>query len=259
MFNLDVLFSVSNIILFMAIITRLSGLFMTAPIFSTYPIPMQVKVWLAATIAFILFPIVQYNTSFVVPNSVPALSLILLKEFLIGFAMGFCANIVFIGVELGVNMFAVQMGLSASQALNPASGGTSPVITRAYTFLAAMLFLAIGAHQWLFSALYNSFKTMPIGYTFNFTPEIVGQIVTMTSQLFSIGLGVALPIFGVLFITDVLLGFTSKMMPQMNIFMVSMPLKIYLGLILSLIFMRPMAEYISVLIERVLTNIALMF
>ena len=259
MFNLDVLFSVGNIILFMAIFTRLSGLFASAPLFSTFPIPTQVKIWLACTIAFILFPIVQNSTQFVVPNSVPALTLILFKEFLIGFAMGYCANILFIGVELGVNTFAVQMGLSADQALNPTSGGNSPVITQAYTFLATMIFIALNAHQWLFSALYNSFKTMPIGYTFNFSPELVGQIVTMSGQIFAIGLGIALPIFGVLFITDVLLGFTSKMMPQMNIFMVSMPLKIYLGLLLSLIFMRPMAEYIAVLIERFLTQVAMVF
>ena len=242
MFNLDVLFSVGNIILFMAILTRLSGLFASAPLFSTYPIPMQVKIWRAASIAFILFPIVQHNTQFVVPNSVPALTLILFKEFLIGFAMGFCANIIFVGIELGVNMFAIQMGISADQALNPSSGGNSPVITQAYTYLASMLFIIIGAHQWLFSAIYNSFKTMPVGYGFAFSPEIIGEIVRMTSQLFSIGLSIALPIFGVLFITDILLGFTSKMMPQMNIFMVSIPLKIYLGLLLSLIFVRPMAE-----------------
>ena len=96
MFNLDVLFSATNIILFVAIITRLSGLFASAPLFSTYPIPMQIKIWLAACIAFILFPIVQHNTSFVIPTSVPALSLILFKEFLIGYAMGFCANIIFL-------------------------------------------------------------------------------------------------------------------------------------------------------------------
>ena len=259
MFNLDVLFSVGNIILFMAILTRLSGLFASAPLFSTYPIPMQVKIWLAASIAFILFPIVQHNTQFVVPNSVPALTLILFKEFLIGFAMGFCANIIFVGIELGVNMFAIQMGISADQALNPSSGGNSPVITQAYTYLASMLFIIIGAHQWLFSAIYNSFKTMPVGYGFAFSPEIIGEIVRMTSQLFNIGLSIALPIFGVLFITDVLLGFTSKMMPQMNIFMVSIPLKIYLGLLLSLIFVRPMAEYMVVMIERFIEQIALVF
>ena len=259
MFNLDILFSVTNIILFMAIFTRLTGLFMSAPLFSTLPIPMQVKIWLAATIAFILFPIVQYNTQFVAPNSVPALTLILIKEFFIGFVIGYCANILFVGIELGVNMFAVQMGLSADQALNPTSGGQSPVITQAYTFLATMIFLILGAHQWLFSALYNSFKSMPVGYVLSFSPQILGHIVSISGQIFGVGLSIALPIFGVLFITDVLLGFTSKMMPQMNIFMVSIPLKIYLGLLLSLMFARPMAEYIAVIIENFLKQIAIMF
>jgi len=259
MFNLDVLFSVTNILLFMAILTRISGLFASAPLFSTYPIPFMAKIWLAALIGFILFPIVQYNTHFIAPTSVPALTVILFKEYLIGYAIGFCANIIFAGVDLGVNMFAIQMGLSASQALNPVSGGTSPVITRAYTYLASMIFIILGAHQWLFAAIYNSFKSMPIGYGFAFSPEIFNQIIMFSGQLFNISLSIALPIFGVLFITDVLLGFTSKMMPQMNIFMVSMPLKIYLGLILSLIFMRPMAEYIAVLIERFLTQIMLVF
>ena len=259
MFNLDVLFSVGNIILFIAILTRISGLMISAPIFSTYPIPMQVKVWLAALIAFILFPIVQMNSSFVAPNSVPALTLILIKEFFIGFVLGFLANLLFSGIELGVNMFAVQMGLSADQALNPTSGGQSPVISQAYTLLACMLFLALGAHQWLFSAIYNSFKSMPIGYVLTFTPEMYGHIIKLTGSLFEIGLGIALPIFGVLFITDILLGFTSKMMPQMNIFMVSLPLKIYLGLLLSFIFIRPMAEYMVVLIGRFLEQVALIF
>ena len=259
MFNLDILFSTANIILFMAIFTRLSGLFASAPLFSTYPIPTQVKIWLSATIAFILFPIVQYHTDFVTPNSVPALTLILFKEFATGYAIGFCAKILFTGIELGVNTFTIQMGLSADQALNPTSGGNSPVLSQAYTYLASMVFIALGAHRWLFGALYNSFKNIPVGYTLTFSPKLIEAIVLITNQLFTIALEIASPIFGILFITDVLLGFTSKMMPQMNIFMVSLPLKIYLGLILSLMFMRPMAEHITVLIEQFLSKIAIMF
>ena len=129
MFNLDVLFSTTNIILFVAILTRLTGLFVTAPLLSTFPIPLMVKIWLCPFIAFLLFPIIQANSGFVVPNSVPALTLILFKEFAIGAIIGFCANILFIGIELGVNTFAIQMGLSADQALNPTSRGQSPVIT----------------------------------------------------------------------------------------------------------------------------------
>ena len=259
MFNLDILFSTTNIILFMAIFTRLSGLFTSAPLFSTYPIPAQVKIWLSAIIAFILFPIVSANIQFVAPTSVPALTLILFKEFAIGYAIGFCANILFIGIELGVNTFTIQMGLSADQALNPTSGGNSPVITQAFTYLATMVFIGLGAHQWLFSALYNSFKSMPVGYIIGFSPNLVEQIVIITGQIFSLVLNIALPIFGILFITDVLLGFTSKMMPQMNIFMVSLPLKIYLGLILSLMFMRPLAEKMTIIIEQFLVKIETIF
>ena len=259
MFNLDVLFSVSNIILFMAIFTRLSGLFASAPLFSTYPIPNQVKIWLCAIVAFILFPIIQYNTTLTTPNSVPALTLILFKEFITGYAIGYCANLLFVGIELGVNTFTIQMGLSADQALNPTSGGSSPVLTQAYTYLASMLFVGLGAHRWLFSALFNSFKSIPIGYTIAFSPKLIEQIIIVTSQIFTVALEIAVPIFGILFITDILLGFTSKMMPQMNIFMVSLPLKIYLGLLLSLMFMRPMAEQMAVLIEQFLTKIALIF
>lgn len=232
---------------------------MSAPLLSTYPIPMQVKIWLAAVIAFILFPIVQANTNFVAPNSVPVLTVVLFKEFMIGYAIGFCANILFIGIELGVNTFTIQMGLSADQALNPTSGGNSPVITQAFTYLASMMFIALSAHQWLFAAIYNSFKSFPIGFTFSFSASLVEQIVIVTGQIFSIGLSIALPIFGILFITDVLLGFTSKMMPQMNIFMVSLPLKIYLGLLLSLMFMRPMAEQMISIIGQFLTKIVAIF
>ena len=49
------------------------------------------------------------------------------------------------------------------------------------------------------------------------------------------------------------------MMPQMNVFMVAMPLKIYVGLILGMVFVRPMAEYIAAVIEKTLTAVMVLF
>ena len=259
MTNLFEIFSPANIILFMAILTRLSGLFASAPLFSTFPIPQQVKIWLGAVITFLIFPLIQSKIQFITPTSVPELTIILFKEFLIGFAIGFCANVLFIAIELGANMFSIQMGLSADMALNPISGGSSPMITQMYTWMMTMVFITLNAHHWLFSALYNSFQVMPIGFGFGFSPEVVHQIIVLVSQIFVIGLKIALPIFGVLFITDVLLGFTSKIMPQMNIFMVSIPLKIYLGLLLSIMFVRPIVEYLNVLVPQFMQSIIAVF
>jgi len=259
MYNLYDIFSSTNIILFIAIMTRLMGVLVSAPLFSTFPIPQQAKIWFSAIVAFILFPIIQSHSSFPTPTVVPELVVILLKEFLVGYAIGFCANVVFIGMEMGANMFAIQMGLAADQALNPSSGGNSPVITQAYTWLLTMTFIIVCAHHWLFSALYRSFSNIPIGYEFAFNSSIIEQIIVISGQIFSVGLQIALPIFGILLITDILLGFTSKMMPQMNIFMVSIPLKVYLGLTLSLLFMKPIAIQSQVIIERLILQISTIF
>ena len=258
-FNLLQIFTPANILVFMAVFTRISGLLTSAPLFSTYPIPAQVKIWLVAFIAFILYPFVQSHTQFMIPNDIPGLMCVLIKEFAIGYIIGFCANLVFLAAELGANMFSIQMGLSADMALNPMSGGSSPVITQMYTWMMTMVFISINAHHWLFAAFYNSFQAMPIGYGFGFSPEVVQQIIFIVSQIFVIALKIALPIFGVLLITDVLLGFTSKVMPQMNIFMVSIPLKIYLGLLLSIIFVRPIIEYLNVLIPKFMQTIMAVF
>ena len=77
--------------------------------------------------------------------------------------------------------------------------------------------------------------------------------------MFIVGMQLVMPIFAILFMTDVLLGFTSKMMPQLNIFMVSMPLKLYLGLLLSIMFTKAIAEHTEVIVERVLSQVMAIF
>ena len=253
--DLIALLSPTNLVLFVVVLTRLSGLMTTAPLISTYPIPMQIKTWLMAMVAFIMFPIVLAKAGFQMPTSIPELSIILLKEFMIGYIIGFVANVVFIGVEIAADLISMQMGLTASQALNPMTGDTSPILSQAYTILASMIFIGLNGYQWLFAAVYKTFQIMPPGYEITISGTLVQNVIFLTSQVFVVGLGIALPIFSVLVITDVLLGFVSKMMPNMNIFMVALPVKIYMGLLLFVILIPLMYSQLQVLIEKYLASI----
>jgi len=257
--NLLVLLSPQNMILFIVVFTRLGGLMTSAPLFSTYPIPGQVKAWLVATISLIIFPMVLAKGGFAMPTSMPELTVILLKEFSIGYIIGFVSNVLFIAVEMAANLISMQMALSAAQALNPLSGDSSAILSQFYTLLASMVFIGLNGYQWLFSAVYKSFQTVPPGYGFIINGTITHEVLFITGQMFTIALGIALPMFAVLFITDVLLGFASKMMPQMNIFMVSMPLKIYLGLMLGIMFIQPISEHLAVLMEKILIQVVSIF
>lgn len=253
--DLIAILSPKNLVLFVIVFTRLSGMITSAPLISTYPIPIQIKVWFMATVAFIMFPIVLAKTGFQMPTNIPELSLILIKEFMIGYITGFVANVIFIGVEIAADLISMQMGLTAAQAMNPMTGDTSPILTQAYTILASMIFIGLNGYQWIFSAIYKTFQIMPPGYNIAVGGTLAYNVIYLTSQIFTIGLGIALPIFSVLIITDVLLGFTAKMMPQMNIFMVALPVKIYLGIILFVMLTPPMCSQIQILLEKYLTSI----
>lgn len=249
------LLSPKNFIIFVIVFTRLGAMMVSAPLVSSNSVPMQIKVWFMAIIAFIFFPMVAAQINFPLPNNVPELTVILLKEFIIGYLIGFIANLVFIGVEISADLISMQVGLTAAQAMNPMTGATSPILGQAYTILATLIFITLNGYQWIFSAIYKTFQIMPPGYEFVVNGSLTHNIIILSSQIFEIGMSIALPIFSVLLISDILLGFISKMMPKMNIFMVALPVKIYVGLVLLIMLTPLMYTQIALLFEKYLTGI----
>ncbi len=246
------LLSPKNIVLFLVIFTRINGMIVSAPLISTFPIPIQVKIWFTATVAFLIYPIVAIKANFVMPTNMPELTVIMLREFIIGYTIGFVANLIFVGTEICANLISMQMGLTAAQAMNPMTGDQSSVLTQVYTVIASLVFIGMHAFQYLFGAVFKSFQVMPPAYSWAVHGQMTNNFAHLTSQMFTIGLSIALPIFGVLFMTDVLLGFTAKMMPKMNIFMVALPLKIATGLIILMILVPQLFNYMAELFEKYL-------
>lgn len=249
------LLSPKNMILFVIVLARLGGMITRAPLISAYPIPLQIKAWFMAAIALIIFPMLAAKGGIPIPTSIPELTIILIREFMIGYIVAFVANVIFVAMEIAAELVSMQIGLTAAQAMNPATGDTSSVVTQAYTIFASMIFIGLNAYQWIFAGIYKTFQVMPPAYSFTVSGTLTHNVVYLTSSMFSIGLAIALPIFSVMLITDVLLGFTAKMMPKMNIFMVALPLKIYLGFLLLIMLTPQMYSQIAMLIEKHLNAI----
>ena len=257
--NLLTLLSPANIIIFVIIFTRISGMLFSMPLISTYPIPQQIKIWLCAFVSFLLFPMVASAAHFAVPQSIPELTIYLLREFSVGYIIGFCASFLFAAVQIGGEFVSIQIGISMSLVLDTNSGEQTLVLSQMFSYLAAMVFVGLNAHQWLFAALYKSFQSFPPGMEFVYNGELVSQVLHMSASVFTIGISMILPIFCVMFISEVLMGFMSKMMPQMNIFMVAIPLKIYVGIILMLMFLSPTVTYLVTVMQNYLKGILNIF
>ncbi|MDD3149901.1 MAG: flagellar biosynthetic protein FliR, partial [Candidatus Gastranaerophilales bacterium] len=209
--DLSIFLSTKSLIVFILVLTRMAGMLSIAPFFSTFPIPARVKAGLAAMIAFIIYPIVLSKTSFEVPTELISLSLFIAKEFFVGFIIGFCALIIFMGIQMGGQLLSIQMGLAVSNVLDPVTKQQVPVVGQFYMYIASMAFIYISGHQWLFGSVLGSYDTIPIGLNFLIDGVMVDKIIQITSQLFRIAFSAVIPIYGILLICDVSLGFIAKM------------------------------------------------
>ena len=257
--NLLNLLSPYNIVIFMLVFTRIAGMIQNAPFFNNLKTPTVTKLWFSALIAFIIYPIIHASKNYIMPHGMAEFIILIIFEFLIGYLIGFVANLIIEGVRMSGNIFSIQMALSMSEALDPATGISSNEISKLYIYLTTLIFLATGAYQFLFITIFGSFSSIPIGNFVLFDAQIINSFMILFAQIFKIAFGLALPIFSVLLITDILLGMRSKMMPQMNIYMVAIPVKIYIGLFLIFGFLSATNIYLQGVIQNYMRALSLIF
>lgn len=258
--DFSIFFSTQSIIVFILVLSRLTGMLVTAPLFSTFPIPMRLKVGLAALSAFIMYPLVlQSAGTFPEPRDLISLSILIFRETAVGLLIGFAASLIFSAVEMGGQILSIQMGLAIANALDPVTKQHVPVVGQFYLYIASIVFITLNGPQWLFSTVYDSYHSIPLGMDFSFSGRITEQLLYFGGQLFLIAFSIIIPIFAVLLIKTILMGVVSKIMPQMNIFMIAMPAQIYIGLVLVLILMPSTTIYLSKLFSELLTNLNSIF
>lgn len=220
------------VLIFFLVLTRVSGMLMVAPLFSAVQVPNKLKIAMSITISIVMFPIIYKAVDLsTIPNNMPIFAIVAGKEILVGLLIGFCAVIITTTVIMAGEYVSLLMGLSIATIVDPITSQSMPVIGQLYFIAALILFLYFNGHHWLIIGVQTSYAAVPIGLEFPYLKEAIMKIFTLTSQMFLFSLLIIIPGLGIMLVTEIALGFTAKVMPQMNIFVVGLPLKIYIGLL----------------------------
>ncbi|MGC8653630.1 MAG: flagellar biosynthetic protein FliR [Candidatus Kryptoniota bacterium] len=229
------------------VLIRILALFGTAPMFSNRAIPSIVKVWAGAFVAFALFPLVAVQSGEI---SLDTGSLIVhaFQEFMIGASIGFSLSVLFSGVIYAGDLIGVDIGFSVSSLIDPQNGVSAPVIGQIQYIVAVFVFLILNGHFFLLQALKASYRVVPIA-EMKITGGAVGAMVRITGMVFVTAIKIGAPVLIALFLTDVLMGIIARMVPQINVFFVGLPLKIGVGLVMLAVSMPFFVYVFSKLLE----------
>ena len=210
---------------FLLAFVRIGALLAVAPIFGHRSIPVTHRVMLAGALAALVAPVLPHPA--VAAGSVVGA---VAGELFIGLAIGFVATLVLTAVQTAAETVGLQMGLGIGAAYDPSLGGEASPLARLHEYFALALFLALNAHHAVLGAVTASFQRMPAGGA-GIDPRAAAGIVALGGKVLRSGLELAAPLIAVLFTVNVVLALLTRMLPQLHIFVVGVPITIAAGLI----------------------------
>lgn len=236
---------INNILKYILILIRMASFVITMPILGGRTLPSRYKAGMAAIFSLIVFPFVKYNTF---PHSFLLLVLLIIEEVLLGLLLSLLTNIIF-GVFAGAGrIMGMQIGFGMVNVIDPYSENRFTIMDAFLYFFAVLIFFVINGHHILIKAIILSFEKIPIGGLF-ISPSFGREIVREFSWMFAFSLLIALPIISTILIIHIALGIVAKTSPKIQVFILSFPIKIGVGLImLSIIF--PSLSYLIAIVYK---------
>lgn len=220
------MYTVADMIVWMMILTRIVGIFLIAPVFSHQSIPVIAKVALAAAFATVAFPLVELEITY--PNTLLALALWTAKELIVGLTIGLAMRMLFFVLDFASHVITTEIGLMPGPEFDPSSAGNqaNPFGTIFY-FLGLMLLLS-GSEYSVLRAFMLSFQVAPLG--FMELNQYAGEfIVDKTAGIFRIGILMGAPILAVNFLINLVFAALGKVVPKLNVFILSFSARIFIG------------------------------
>jgi len=224
-------FDSTEVVAFVLVLVRMAGLFLTAPVFSSKNINVMLKAAWILLVTFLIFPVVDFK-----PETLPApglaLGLAVIREVLVGLSIGMGATMILSGVQMAGQIADTQMGLGLANVIDPMTNTQVSVMGQFYYMIGILVFLAVDGHHMLIKAIVDSFSVVHLGQA-HFTPALGTKMMSLFSQMFFVAFRVGAPIIGALFITNMALGVVARTVPQMNVFIVGMPINLGVGLLIA--------------------------
>lgn len=225
---LEYTFSYADLEFFLLVLVRVSCFVYIAPFFSMSNTPKSVRIGVSICVALLLYQVVPRGD--VSYDTLLGYSIIVMKEAVTGFLVGFAANLCSTVVTFAGQIADMEMGLSMASMLDPTTKENSTITGVYYNYMVLLMLMISGMHRYLLKALAETYLLIPVNGAVFEGDSLLAAIVGFMSDYIIIGFRICLPIFAVMIILNAVLGVLAKVSPQLNMFAVGIQMKVLVGI-----------------------------
>ena len=231
----------SEIIIWVLVLLRTGAFFLGIPLFAGKLIPVKYRMAFALILSLLINPAVPADL-YLAKHFFGAI-LLAMNEVCIGLLLAMMVRMVFFAVELAGHLISYEIGLMASNSVNPLLGSTDSTLTSLFYYFSLLIFFIANLHHEVIRAFVLSFELIPIGNYFlhsNPTFEYVREV----ANVFVLGTLIAAPFIAMNFIINLSFAVLGKAVPKMNVFITSFAVRILCGLVLLVSCILLISSYI---------------
>ncbi|HEX7881756.1 MAG TPA: flagellar biosynthetic protein FliR [Afipia sp.] len=229
---------------FMLVFARIGAMVMLLPGFGEANIPVRVRLAIALALTLIILPM-HRNAYTVSMTSMAPLLVLMVHEIIIGVVLGATARVTLSALAVAGSVIAQQLGLGFVTTVDPTQGQQGALVSNFLTLLGITLLFATDMHHLVIAALSESYKVFSPGELMS-SGDVAALATRAFATAFKIGIQLSAPfiVFGLVF--NLGLGVLARLMPQMQVYFVGVPLSILAGfLILAAILGTMMGTYLD--------------
>mgnify|MGYP001355308707 FL=1 len=218
-----------EIVVWVLVFLRTGAFFLGIPLFAGKLIPVKVRTAFGLLFSILINPLVPANLE--LANHFAGAILLSLDERCIVLLLAATVRMIVVAVELAGDPISYEIGLMASNSVNPLLGSTDSTITTLLYYFSMLIFFVAGIHYDILKAFILSFEILPIGSYFLSASPMV-EYAREVSNVFVIGTLIAAPFIALNFMINISFAVLGKAVPKMNVFMTSFSIRILSGLVL---------------------------
>lgn len=218
---------------------RLAGILLFSPILFANAIPGSVRVLLvlslSVAIAMGITPEAAQAETY--SGGIGFIVVAALKELMLGASFSVGVMIAFAAISVAGNLLDIQIGFGVAQVFDPLTQKQVPILTSAFNQLGVIFFFLVNGHHTVLRAVAFSVEKFPLGTSWSIE-SLAAPVIKQIGMLFTLGFALAAPVVFCVLLVELALGVVSRNMPQMNMFVMGVPIKIVVGIVaLSIWFM----------------------
>ena len=235
------MFDWEGLTLFLFVTARVSGFILFNPILGRSNVPAVFRSGMVIVLSFFVTSVSEQQP--VMPAGTAEFMVLMLLEIGIGYLLGMAVSFFFYIPQLAGSVIDTQMGMTMNQMYDPGAQSNLSTTGQLLNIMMTLLFFAGGGHFTLLRLFLTSEQIVAFGQVSVGIPAYQ-MLLELFVECTVLAVKLSMPILAAEIISQVGMGVLMKVIPQINVFVINIDLKVLVGLALLLMLMAPFSEFL---------------